>query len=53
MPKTVKHQSFKLTPHGHPKEKVLLYVVVAALVGVAIGWILKDHFISALGMMGY
>ncbi len=56
--KSVKHQSFKLTPHNHPKERVVLYIVVAVLVGVAIGWLLKDDFGrliygSAAPMMGY
>lgn len=52
----VAHKSFKLTPHGQPTERVVLYVAVAALVGLAIGWLLKDHVISAvysMPMMGY
>ncbi len=56
--KKSKHQSFKLTPHNHPKERVILYLVVAVLVGAALGWILRDDFVrmiygSAAPMMGY
>ncbi len=52
----VKHQSFKLTPHSHPKERVILYILVAALVGLVAGWVLKDQIASAVysvPMMGY
>jgi len=57
--KSVKHQTFKLTPHKHPQERVLLYIVVAVVVGVAIGWLLKDDFVRIIygsagaSMMGY
>jgi hypothetical protein len=47
--KKVKHQSFKISPHKHPKDKVMLYVVVAILVGIAIGWFLQEPIITALG----
>lgn len=45
-----KHQSFKLTPHDHPRERVLLYAVVALLIGLAIGWLLKDQYAAVLGV---
>ncbi len=55
--KKVKHQSFKLSPHNHPKERVVLYVLVAVLVGFAVGWLLKDEFVrfvyGAAPMIGY
>jgi hypothetical protein len=47
--KKAKHQSFKISPHKHPKDKVMLYVVIAILVGIAIGWFLQEPIISALG----
>lgn len=43
------HQNFKLSAHGYPQEKVILYVVIAVLIGLAMGWFFKDQFISMLG----
>lgn len=45
----VVHRSFKLTPHGQPTEKVVLYIVVAIVVGLSIGYLLKGQVISAMG----
>ena len=47
---TKKHQSFKLTPHNHPKERVLIYAIVALVIGLAIGWLLKDQYATVLGV---
>ena len=49
-PKAVKHQSFKLSPHGYTMDKVILYVVMAALIGFGIGWLFRDQFTSVLGV---
>lgn len=43
------HQSFKLTPHGHPQERVLLYVVTAAVVGAVVGYLFREQVIDVLG----
>lgn len=51
--KTVKHKSFKLSPHGYPMDKVILYVVMAALIGFGIGWLFRDQFTSVLGVAAY
>jgi hypothetical protein len=56
--KKVKHQSFKLTPHNHPKEKVILYIALAVVIGVVVGWAVRDDFAkllygSAAASMGY
>lgn len=48
-----RHQSFKLTPHGYPKDKVFLYVVMAALIGFGIGWLFRDQFTTVLGVATY
>ena len=47
--KTKKHESFKMSAHKHPKDKVMLYVVIAVLVGIAIGYLLQEPIITALG----
>lgn len=47
--KSVKHQSFKLSPHGYPKDKVILYVAMSALIGFGIGWLFRDQFVMVLG----
>jgi len=47
---TSKHQSFKLSPHGYSMDKVILYVVMAALIGFGIGWLFRDQFTSVLGV---
>ncbi len=46
---STKHQNFKLTPHGHPKDKVMLYVVISILIGLAIGWFFRGQVIAMLG----
>ncbi len=51
--KTIGHQSFKLSPHGYPKDKVILYVVMAAIIGFGIGWLFRDQFTSVLGVTTY
>lgn len=51
--KTAKHQSFKLSAHGYPKDKVILYVVMAAIIGFGIGWLFRDQFTSVLGVATY
>lgn len=48
-----RHQSFKLTPHGYPKDKVILYVVMAAIIGFGIGWLFRDQFTTVLGVATY
>jgi hypothetical protein len=47
--KKAAHKSFKMSPHKHPKDKVMLYVVIAILVGIAIGWFLQEPIMNALG----
>ena len=44
-----RHESFKMTPHGHPQEKVLLYIVLAVLFGIAVGYLFRDQVIAVLG----
>ena len=56
--KKAKHQSFKMTPHNHSKERVFMYMVVAGVVGVVIGLLIKDDIArmmlgSAASSMGY
>lgn len=51
--KSGKHQSFKLSPHGYSMDKVILYVVMAALIGFGIGWLFRDQFTSVLGVATY
>jgi hypothetical protein len=51
--KSSKHQSFKLSPHGYTMDKVILYVVMAALIGFGIGWLFRDQFTSVLGVATY
>jgi len=51
--KTRRHQSFKMTPHGHPNERVFLYIVIAVLLSVAVGYFLKDQAASVLGLSSY
>lgn len=48
-----KHQSFKMTPHNHPKERVLLYVVIAALIGIGIGMFLMNQYGQQLMIVQY
>jgi F0F1-type ATP synthase assembly protein I len=50
---TSKHQSFKLSPHDYPRERVLVYAICAFLVGFAIGWVLKDQYAAVLGISTY
>jgi hypothetical protein len=52
--KKSKHQSFKMTPHNHSKERVFFFVLAAALIGLAIGWVLKDQYVGmATKVVGY
>jgi hypothetical protein len=59
MPKrSAKHQSFKLSPHKHTQERVIIYVLIAVVVGLVLGWYFKDDFSrmiygSGAPLMGY
>lgn len=44
-----RHQSFKLTPHKHPKNKVMFYVAVAFSVGFVFGLMYADQAFAYLG----
>ncbi|KKR76749.1 MAG: hypothetical protein UU21_C0004G0016 [Candidatus Levybacteria bacterium GW2011_GWA2_40_8] len=44
-----RHQSFKMTPHGHPQGKVFFYIVLAVLFGIAVGYLFRDQVIAVLG----
>lgn len=48
-----KHQSFKMSPHDHSKERVLVYVVLAAVIGVGIGMFLMNQFSEQLTIITY
>lgn len=51
--KKYQHQSFKLTPHNQPVEKVILYVVIAILFGFVVGYLLREQTIQVLGLSSY
>lgn len=50
---SAKHQSFKLSSHSYPKDKVVLYIVMAAIIGFGIGWLFRDQFASAFASAGF
>lgn len=45
-----RHQSFKMTPHKHPNERVFIYIVVAVAISIAVGYFLKDQTAAVLGL---
>lgn len=47
---TSKHRSFKLSPHDYPRERVLIYCIIAFGIGLFIGWLLKDQYAAVLGV---
>ncbi|MEK9176529.1 MAG: hypothetical protein AAB520_03735 [Patescibacteria group bacterium] len=51
--RSANHQSFKLFPHKHPKDRVLLYIAVAVVVGVIIGLVIQGHLGFTSGVVGY
>lgn len=44
------HQSFKMTPHKHSQDRVLMYVISAAVVGVVVGFLFREQVSSVLGI---
>ncbi len=46
----VAHKSFKLTPHSHPKEKVMIYVALAFTVGFVFGLMYADQAFAYIGL---
>lgn len=51
--KAVKYKSFRLAPHNHSKGSVVLYIAVAVLGGLVLGWLLKDQYIAAVSAVSY
>lgn len=47
--RSANYSNFKLSPHGQSQEKVILFVILAIVIGFVIGWMFKDQFITALG----
>ena len=39
-----------MTPHGHRQERVLFYIVAAAVLGLVVGYFFKDQVASVLGI---
>jgi len=48
--KKIKHQSFKLSPHGHSTQNVILYIILVSIFAVVVGYLLKDNFAQVLGI---
>jgi F0F1-type ATP synthase assembly protein I len=51
--KKVKHQSFKLSPHPYSNQQVFFFVLAAVVVGLVLGWLLKDQTAAVLGISTY
>ena len=46
---SAKHKNFKLSTHGQSQERVILFVILAVVLGFVIGWMFRNEFILALG----
>ncbi len=38
-----------MTSHGHPQERVWMYIVLALAIGAVVGYLFKDQVIAVLG----
>ncbi|MDO8459524.1 MAG: hypothetical protein Q7S74_00285 [Nanoarchaeota archaeon] len=51
--KRSRHQNFKLTSHRYSKQQVYMYIVGAIIIGLAIGYLIKDQTMAVLGISTY
>ena len=51
--KRVRHQDFKLTSHKYSKQQVYMYIIGAIIIGLAIGYLIKDQTMAVLGISTY
>lgn len=48
-----RHQSFRLSPHGHNNQRVMLYIVVAFVVGFGVGLMYGNQALASMGIVSY